>query len=152
MGMFDDVVVNAKAAANAFSKKAGNIYDISKLKFNANSIKGEINKKCQELGEMVYESKLKGGSSQQLIDAKIDEIKALKDDLTAINELLATAKNLMICPACSAVIAKDSVFCNKCGIRIEGQAESDKEDKAHNNPENSQADSDNATVEKSPQE
>ena len=77
MGMFDDVVVNAKAAANAFSKKAGNIYDISKLKFNANSIKGEINKKCQELGEMVYESKLKGSSSQQLIDAKIDEIKAL---------------------------------------------------------------------------
>lgn len=124
MGMFDDVVVNAKAAANAFSKKAGNMFDISKLKFNASSIRGEINKKCQELGEIVYESKSGKEISQQVIDAKVEEIKNLKSDLAAINELLAAAKNLIICPACSAVIAKDSAFCNKCGIKIEHTEES----------------------------
>ncbi len=123
MGMFDDVVVNAKAAANAFSKKAGNIFDISKLKFNASSIRGEINKKNQELGEMVFDSKTGKEVSDDVINAKIDEIKNLKNDLAAVNELLAAAKNLMICPVCSAVIAKDSMFCNKCGTKIEVQQE-----------------------------
>lgn len=119
MGMFDDVVVNAKAAANAISKKAGNVFDISKLKFNATSIRGEINKKNQELGEMVYDSKTGKNVSEDLINAKIDEIQNLKNDLAAVNELLAAAKNLMICPVCTAVIAKDSMFCNKCGTKIE---------------------------------
>lgn len=127
MGMFDDVVVNAKAAANAFSKKAGNIYDVSKLKINASSLKGEISKKCQELGEMVYSSKFEKEISQDLIDAKLNEIKALKSDLTAINELLAAAKNLTVCPACSAVIAKDSAFCSKCGVKIEHTGEAEAE-------------------------
>lgn len=121
MGMFDDVVINAKAAANAFSKKAGNVFDISKLKFNASSIRGEINKRCQELGEMVFDSKDGKEVSEELINAKFDEIKNLKNDLTAVNELLAAAKNLMICPVCSAVIANDSMFCNKCGTKIQPQ-------------------------------
>lgn len=124
MGMFDDVVVNAKAAASAFSKKAGNVFDISKLKFNASTIRGEINKNCQELGEMVYTSKDGKEVSEDLINAKVEEIKNLKTDLAAINELLAAAKNLMICPVCSAVIAQDSLFCNKCGTKMEPQEES----------------------------
>lgn len=124
MGMFDDVVVNAKAAANAISKKAGNVFDVSKLKFNASTIRGEINKKNQELGEMIFDSKTGKSVSEDLINAKVEEIQNLKNDLTAVNELLAAAKNLMICPVCFAVIAQDSMFCNKCGTKIEPQQDS----------------------------
>lgn len=146
MGMFDDVVVNAKAAASAFSKKAGNVFDISKFKFNASSIRGEINKKCQELGEMVFNLKDGKEVSEDLINAKVEEIKNLKNDLAAINELLAAAKNLMICPVCSAVIAKDSLFCNKCGTKMERKEDSadpagkeaDKSEPAQNETDNTE--------------
>lgn len=145
MGMFDDVVVNAKSAANAFSKKAGNICDISKLKFNASSIRGEINKKYQELGEMTYDSKCEKEVSQEVIDAKVGEIKALKEDLAAVNELLATAKNLMICPACSAVISKDSQFCSKCGIKIEKPVEeTDETEPTEENPQSDEVQNETA--------
>ncbi len=135
MGMFDDVVVNAKAAASAFSKKAGNIYDISKLKFNASSIKGEIHKKYSELGELVYDKDSGKEVADQVIRAKLDDITALKSDLAAVNELLAAAKNLMICPVCSAVIANDSAFCNKCGAKITKEEQEQQEEKASEEPD-----------------
>lgn len=119
MGMFDDVVINAKAAANAIQKKAGNICDISKLKFNASSIKGEINKKYQIVGETLYKSKYSSPVAQEEIDKQLEEIKALNDDLSAVMELIATAKNLMICPECGSVIANDSLYCCKCGKKVE---------------------------------
>ena len=45
---FDDVVVNAKAAASAVSKKASDVYDSSKHKITAAEIRGEINQKLKE--------------------------------------------------------------------------------------------------------
>ena len=42
--IFDDVVVNAKAAAAVVSKKASTVYDTSKHKITAAEIRGEINK------------------------------------------------------------------------------------------------------------
>ncbi len=134
MGMFDDVVVNAKAAANAFSKKAGNIYDISKLKFSASSIKGEISKKYTELGELIYAKENNKPVTDEAVKSKIQEITNLKADLAAVTELLAAAKNLMVCPVCSAVIANDSLFCNKCGTKIEPKKteQSDNSEEAEN--------------------
>ncbi len=40
--IFDDVVVNAKAAAAVVSKKASTVYDTSKHKITAAEIRGEI--------------------------------------------------------------------------------------------------------------
>lgn len=134
MGMFDDVVINAKAAANAISKKAGNLCDISKLKYNASNIKGEIYKKCQELGELMYQSKYSAPVPQEKIDALLAEIKTLHSDLDSVNELLATAKNLIICPACGSIISSDSVFCCKCGIKIEPQDKEESSEKAQEEP------------------
>lgn len=118
MGMFDDIVVNAKSVANTVSEKACSVYDISKLKVNASSIRSEINKKLIELGQMTYSSKYDHPYEQSEIDAKIEEIKTLKDDLRTIHELLAKAKNYVMCQSCSAVVAKDSVYCSKCGKKI----------------------------------
>lgn len=118
MGMFDDIVVNAKSVANAVSEKACNVYDISKLKVSASSLRGEINNKLVELGEMTYSSKYGKAIEQKEIDAKIEEIKTLKDDLRTIHVLLAKAKNYVMCQSCSAVVTKGSVYCSKCGEKI----------------------------------
>lgn len=135
MGMFDDVVINAKAAANAISKKAGNLYDISKLKYNVSNIKGEIHKKCRELGELMYHSKYVAPVSQEKIDALLEEIKTLHGDLDDVNELLAAAKNLIICPACGSIIASDSVFCSKCGIKVDPQGKETSSEKSQEEPD-----------------
>ena len=42
MGLFEDVVVNARSAANVVGKKAGQLVDISKLRLSAADVEREI--------------------------------------------------------------------------------------------------------------
>ena len=69
--IFDDVVVNAKAAASAVSKKASDVYDASKHKITAAEIRGEINKKLRDLGALTYKEQVHGiylsGKVQQTV-------------------------------------------------------------------------------------
>ena len=44
MGIFDDVVVNAKSAAQTVGKMAGQFVDMSKLRINMSELNGEITK------------------------------------------------------------------------------------------------------------
>ena len=57
MGIFDDVVVNAKSAAQTVGKMAGQFVDMSKLRINMAELNGEITKRYQELGRFIYEAK-----------------------------------------------------------------------------------------------
>lgn len=118
MGMFDDIIVNAKSAANSVSEKACTFYDISKLKVSSSSTRSELNKKLVELGNLVYSSKYGKPVSQEQIDEKIEEVKILKDDLRTINKLLAKAKGLKLCPSCSAAVNSNLINCSKCGEKL----------------------------------
>lgn len=122
MGLFDDVLVNVKSAANTVSKKTNNIVDYSKLKFTASGLANEIKKKFQTLGEEVYACSKIGSDDSQTIELLIQEIDDLKAQLQATNELISVAKNKIVCPVCKAELEKESLFCNKCGSKIEADA------------------------------
>ena len=53
MGLFEDVVVNAKEAVNAVGKKAGQMVDISKLRLSAADLNNEISKRFEALGRVI---------------------------------------------------------------------------------------------------
>ena len=55
MGILDDVMINAKTAAEAVGKKAGQIVDVSKLRFNVAELNAELSKRYEALGEYLYE-------------------------------------------------------------------------------------------------
>ena len=56
MGILDDVMINAKTAAEAVGKKAGQIVDVSKLRFNVAELNAELSKRYEALGEYLYEN------------------------------------------------------------------------------------------------
>lgn len=118
-GIFDDVVVNAKAAANAVSQKASAVCDVSKHKLTAAEIRGEINKKLRELGALTYKSQTKGADVAEQISVLVSEITEFKDNLSIINEHIASSKNQKRCPQCDASVPKNSLFCNICGARLD---------------------------------
>ena len=118
--IFDDVVVNAKAAASVVSKKASVFYDSSKHKITAAEIRSEINKKLRDLGAITYKEQVHGVDLSEQAKALVAEITELKDNLNVINEHIASAKNQKRCPQCDANVPKNSVFCNICGARLEG--------------------------------
>lgn len=116
--IFDDVVVNARAAASAVSKKASSVYDTSKHKITAAELRGEINKKLKDLGALTYKVQVHGMDLSEEIAALVAEITDLKESLAVINEHIAASKNQRKCPNCDAAIHKNSLFCNICGAKL----------------------------------
>ncbi len=60
MSVLDDMIVNAKSAADAVGKTASKLVDISKLRISAADLNAEINKKYEALGRAVYEARKSG--------------------------------------------------------------------------------------------
>ncbi len=113
MAIFDDVVVNAKSAAAAVGKKAGEIYDLSKLRISLASLRSELNKQYQALGEAVFNNE--PADETDAIKANIAEVKQNIED---IEKVLASARNTVICPNCGEKLQKNAQFCYICGTPV----------------------------------
>ena len=120
--VFDDVVVNAKAAVAVVSKKASTVYDTSKYKITAAEIRGEINKKLRDLGKFTYKKEVFGVDTSAEVAQIISEIKELKENLDIINGHIDSVKNQKKCPHCDAKLPRNSVYCNICGAKLEDEA------------------------------
>lgn len=118
MKIIDDVVENAKAVASEISKKAGKAFDLSKLKFSAADLSGEINKKYKALGKLVYLAKREGAENDLEVENVMNEIKQLQDDLDTVNEEILRIRNKKVCPVCKKENAIDALFCNACGTAL----------------------------------
>lgn len=119
--IFDDVVVNAKAAATAVSKQAAKIYDASKHRISAEAIKRAICKKLIELGKLTYKATTQDEDLAEDIAKVVEEITELKQNLAIVNAHIASIKNQKICPECENKVTKISGFCNICGHKFEDE-------------------------------
>ena len=116
--IFDDVVINAKAAAAVVSKKASTVYDTSKHKITAAEIRGEINKKLRDIGKYTYKKEVFGVDTSAEVSQLIADVKELKENLDIINAHIDSVKNQKKCPQCEAKVPRNSVFCNICGAKL----------------------------------
>ena len=117
--IFDDVVVNAKAAAAVVSKKASTVYDTSKHKITAAEIRGEINKKLRDIGKYTYKKEVFGVDTSAELAQLVADVKELKENLDIINAHIDSVKNQKKCPQCEAKIPRNSIYCNICGAKLE---------------------------------
>lgn len=118
MGMLDDVIVNAKSAANVVGKKAAQLVDISKLRISAADLGNEISKQFESLGRAVFEAQKAGNDPSQVIAEGIKKIDELQEQLDAINAQLASAREKLVCRYCGQENPQDSVYCCKCGQKL----------------------------------
>ncbi len=116
---WEDAVINVQNAVSVVEKKTNEIIDESKLKLSAAEIRKDINKKYQELGQIVYEQKKRADSTDSTdIDELIAKIDAKKEALKAIEIQIDQIKNTKKCGACCSNVKKDDVFCSKCGAKL----------------------------------
>lgn len=118
MSVFDDVVVNAKSAANAVGKQASKLMDLSRLRLSAADLNGEINKKFKALGRTVYDARKAGADSADAVAEASAEIDELMEQLEAVNAQLASAHAKVVCGYCGQENAQEAVYCSKCGHRL----------------------------------
>ena len=118
MGVFEDVVINARSAAETVGKEAGRWVDISRLRFSAAEIQKEISKRLENLGRMVYDSRKSGSPVDISFDGQIESIDALYKRLDEVNEKINILRKKTVCLKCGFDNAEDSVFCSRCGTKL----------------------------------
>lgn len=123
--IIDDVRLNAKAAASAVTQKATMLYDASKHKISAETIRRSIGKKLIELGKLTYKATVQDVDLSEDIAALVEEITGLKQNLDIVNAHIASIRNQKICPECENKVPKLSSFCNICGHKFENDTEPD---------------------------
>ena len=118
MSILDDVVINAKSAAEAVGRKAGQIVDVSKLRISAAEVNGEIAKRYEVLGQYVYEcSRDKLAADPEAI-GQMTEIDELKAQAAAIARELGDKQNRVLCPTCGKQSPTTATFCSACGTKL----------------------------------
>lgn len=119
MGILDDVVVNAKSAAETVGKTASMLVDVSKLRINLSELNGEISKRKQLLGEYVYDNCHDTSLGDVELAGKIAEIDELMERVQSINKMLLEKQNKAVCPVCGKMSIATAYFCSNCGAKLE---------------------------------
>lgn len=133
MSIIDDLIINAKSAVNAVSKKAEKVIDVSKLKYAESGLQSEINKKLQALGKFVYDSYVSGEMDKEALTEKITELKELNENLESTKQLINAQKNKVTCKACGEVVSADLKFCGNCGAKLYSDTFESDDENADNN-------------------
>ena len=81
MGIFEDVLLNARSAVDTVGKKASKVIDMSKLTLSAADIKSELSKKYEMLGRVSFEAQTTGK----------DYSKSIADIVAIIQRMLSSA-------------------------------------------------------------
>ncbi len=117
--ILDCVVNGTKTAADTVTKTSKEIIELSRLRLKAAELTGDINKKYEALGRLVYDSKTDAVDAGDMIDECVANISSAYRSLDEINEKIATAMKRRRCQSCSAVNSKDAIYCNRCGKRMD---------------------------------
>ena len=118
MGILDDVVINAKTAAEAVGKKAGQIVDVSKLRFNVAELNAEISKRYEALGEYVYENCREALAEDAESVGKMAEIDELVNQRNILTKELVDKQNKVVCPSCGKQSPITASYCSSCGAKL----------------------------------
>ena len=118
MGLFEDVVVNAKSAVNVVGKKAGQFVDVSKLRISSADLNNEISKRFESLGRTVYEAKKTDNDASDLVNECITAIDDLYEQLDAVNEQLVSMRAKQVCKNCGQENPQGADYCSKCAHKL----------------------------------
>ncbi len=121
MDIFDNIVNGTLNAANTVSKTTRNIVEISRLRLNAAELNGEILKKYEALGRLVYESHMDSTDVSDMVSECVENINEAYRRLDEVNEKIATTMKRRRCTSCSAVNSNDALYCNRCGKRMDNK-------------------------------
>lgn len=119
MSVFDDIIIGAKSLTSEFTDKTSKFASISKLRITAAELSGEINKRYEALGRIVYEAQKAENDITEMTAECVKGIDALYTRLDDINAKIATLRDKKYCPSCGAVVEMNSIYCSRCGNRVE---------------------------------
>ncbi len=118
MDFFEKLKETVAGATKTAVDKSNEIVEVTKIKFAIRDMENETEKLLREIGEAVYNSVKSGNDPSEIIEAHCKEIDTKYEEITALREKLRAYKNIKLCSGCGCEVAEDSVFCSKCGEKM----------------------------------
>ena len=119
MSMWDDYFNSFKDITGTVIERTGKLVDVSRLRLTSAEISKEITRRYEALGRVVYDSAKAGTDISGLVTECVRSIDALYGRLDSVNSRVADLRDKKYCSSCGAVVDKESLFCSRCGSRVE---------------------------------
>lgn len=117
MELFDKISDAVVSAGKDLGKKAGELGDVAKLKYEIKSKESEVRVKYRELGEK-YFAEHKDDADDPKYDV-MKEIQALTKEIEGLEEAVMDAQGAAACPNCGAKVKPGMTFCSNCGTKVD---------------------------------
>ena len=114
MDFFDNLRDKLATTGKDVSDKAKETAAIAKLKTQISLEESKLKGLYADLGRAYYEN-----PEDENIEAYKDSIAAVKELVAGYEKELADMKGLKTCSNCGATMAKEVLFCSKCGAKNE---------------------------------
>ena len=114
---FDDLSRTISSAAENVSRKTEMFLEIQKMKSRLHSAQRAVEKSYRELGELIYRRYDEGEG----VDSELAVI--CEDIIEELTQELAFKKGKKLCPVCQAEIARESIYCMRCGSKVTEEEE-----------------------------
>jgi len=117
MKIWDDVTKAASDAATMAAKKTSELTAAAKLKYKLHTEQTRLSVIYEKIGRLYYDSIKSGVDNTAKIAELTAEVDAVSAEIASCTAKLADMKRKRLCPACNAEIAKDSIYCPRCGAK-----------------------------------
>ena len=110
----------ASEVFDATSKKAGEIWSITRLSIEIADLQNDINEIYKELGKLVYLAHVRPGAQPAGVDEKLAEIDRKKAEISACQKKIDAMRATRRCPneRCGVSVDKNDAYCRQCGQEL----------------------------------
>lgn len=115
MAFWEEFKASVSTTVNKAAKKTEDIADITKKKINLKAEEDKLDTLYAQLGKLRYTELRRGEDKSETVDTLLCEIDESKQRIHLLREAISKARGEKLCVACGATIAKEDVFCSKCG-------------------------------------
>lgn len=106
------------AVAYGVKTAAAEVLSTAKLRVQIAGLENTVKLTLQEVGELLYATHTGTPTDSQTLQAKLEEIDALKAEIQILNDQIESKRPHNACPFCGAVIHSGDIFCRECGGKL----------------------------------
>jgi len=115
----NQVVDTAKGTAAKAGKKAGEVFEISKLKLKIYDVEGDIKSTYHQLGKLAADAYKGDKDIRDEIALHVAEIDAMNEKIADYKESIREIKKITKCTTCDKENPITSDFCSACGAKLD---------------------------------
>lgn len=113
------VAKKTEEAVEVVAKKTEETVEVQKIKSQIRVMERNNDRDLQDIGKMVYERYQKGKEVDAEFVELCEAISEREESIDDCKKQVAEIKGLDVCPSCKAHVEANTVFCPKCGVKIE---------------------------------